>query len=152
MGGKIYPTTDTSEARVEWNLELRVLVIRAKGAANLLPQSQDRRRIRARNAMDLIREWDGQTLCTDYSAATHLLIGEAMEQLGTFLQGEKEPPERDIRAVVREELERLHRNRLINRLRELEREGEEHGLDPEEIEEANQLQSELGVQHTRELD
>ncbi|WP_328683158.1 hypothetical protein [Streptomyces sp. NBC_00343] len=152
MAGKSFIGAGTSEARIEWNRERTVLVLRAMAAANLLPKSQDQRRTQARKAMKLIQDWDGLTRWSDHEAATQILISEAMEQLGTFVQGEEAPPVRDVEAVVRQELERRRRERLISRLKELEQEGERDGLeDADDVEEANRIKAELGVQHSREL-
>ncbi|MEU5709933.1 hypothetical protein [Streptomyces flaveolus] len=152
MAGKSFVGTGTPEARAEWNRERTVLVLRAMGATNLLPKTQERRRTQARKAMSLMKDWDGLTRWSDHAAVTRLLISEARKQLGTFIQDEKEPPVRDMEAVVRQELERLHRERLINRLQSLERQGEENGLDdPEDIAEHAEICAELGVQHSREL-
>ncbi|MEU3948175.1 hypothetical protein [Streptomyces sp. NPDC029526] len=153
MAGKSFQGAGTPEARAEWNRERSVLVIRAMGAANLLPKSQEQRRTQARKAMSLIKDWDGLMLWSDHAAVTHLLVSEARKQLGTFVRDEKAPPVRNMEAVTQEELKRLRRERLIDRLKDLEREGAERGLDdPEDIEEANQIKAELGVQHSRELD
>ncbi|MFD8072171.1 hypothetical protein ACFV3E_05910 [Streptomyces sp. NPDC059718] len=150
MAGKSFVGVGTREARAEWNREREVLVIRARGAANLLPKSQAQRRTQARKAMDLIRDWDGVTRWSDHEAVTRLLVSEARAQLGTFVQGEKAPPARDMEAVIRAELEWRKRERMISRLQELEREQEERGLEQEDEQEATQLKAELGVQHSRE--
>ncbi|WP_432030819.1 hypothetical protein [Streptomyces sp. 1222.5] len=135
----------------EWNKERTILVMRAQGAANLLPRSQEGRRKQVHRALNLMQNWGGNIPWSDYSAAANILISEARKQLGTFVQDEDEPPREDVAAKFTEELNRRRRMRLIRRLFDLEHAGEIRGLDEEEQEEAAEIQAELGVQHTREL-
>ncbi|WP_327131998.1 hypothetical protein OG311_13490 [Streptomyces sp. NBC_01343] len=142
----------TTESRGKWNRESRVLLLRAAGAANLLPESEKQRRAQIHNALRLIPDWNGLEAWQVHQRRVEIPLREAREQLKSYILGSEAPPVRDIAQVVSDTLAEEQRQSMIALMIELEERGEREGLDePEDIETYEELQAALGVQHSGEL-
>jgi hypothetical protein len=149
MQGKAEITSPEDGAA--WNSQQQVIIVRARTGVSLLPVSEDARRTRCRETLKLIRLYDGYVTWDDHVVLTSIALNDAMKYLGTYISGRALPEHDDVTARIGTECKKRRRLMLGRTLMRFEEAGERYGLTASETKEADEIKTELGVQHSREL-
>lgn len=140
----------SGETRAAWNRERETLITTANSAIMLLPEEYKETRGQVLMLLRMIKRWEGLPAWPEYKLETSLLLSEAMKFLGLFVRGSSVPEKRDMTEVIAREIEHYRRQEAHRELEDLNREGEERGLDAEGRERAAYLEQFLGLSQAPE--
>lgn len=145
------PPARSFEEKTAWNRDQRAMIIRARAGVGLLPASENARRTRCREDLALITPFNDHIPWADHVYVTTLIVEDVMRNLGTYVTQRPVPVHDDLKHQIEDERKKRRSIALGRKLMAFEEAAERYGLTASEINEANEIKAELGVEHSREL-